>query len=128
MLSTLNKSAVKCFLKLSKELIKKKKRYIVPRDYDLNGRVISYKQAFIELGIINKDDIWNYILDLCEEDCFDVSNDRDTKYDMNSEMFEFIKEINGKNVYIKLTLRTSDNNDILVCLSFHESVSNGRRG
>lgn len=121
MLSTLDKSAVKIFLKASKELIRKRKRYIEPRYYDLNGKKVYYLQAILDLGIVKKEDIWNYILELKEEDCFDVSPDRDVKRDMNSEVFEFKKEINGQLAYIKLTLR-SNGEDKIICFSFHEDV------
>ena len=36
--------------------------------------------------------------------------------DFNTEMYVFLKMINGKKVYIKLTYRNK-----VVCLSFHES-------
>ncbi len=124
MLTTLDNAALKYFLKTSKDLIKKRKRIIIPRDYIINGEIINYKQAIIDIGIVKIDDIWNYILELKESECIDVSEDYDCKRDFNSEMFEFVKNINGKDVYIKLTLRTSRNNDILVCLSFHESNRN----
>ena len=124
MLTTLDNAALKYFLKISKDLIKKRKRIIVPRDYIINGEIINYKQAIIDIGIVKTDDVWNYVLDLKESECINVSIDHDRKRDFNSEMFEFVKNINGKDVYIKLTLRTSRNNDILVCLSFHESNRN----
>lgn len=124
MLTTLDNAALKYFLKISKDLIKKRKRIIVPRDYIINGKIINYKQAIIDIGIVKTDDVWNYVLVLKESECINVSIDHDRKRDFNSEMFEFIKNINGKDVYIKLTLRTSRNNDILVCLSFHESNRN----
>ncbi len=124
MLSTLDETALRHFLKISKDLIKSRKRTIVPRDYEINGEIINYKQAIIDIGIVKIEDVWNYVLDLEESECIDVSEDNDYRRDFNSEIFEFIKEINGKAVYIKLTLRTSNNNDILVCLSFHESNIN----
>lgn len=124
MLTTLDNTALKYFLKTSKDLIKRRKRIIVPRNYMINGKIINYKQAIIDIGIVKTDDIWNYVLDLKESECINVSIDYDHKRDFNSEMFEFIKNINGKDVYIKLTLRTSRNSDILVCLSFHESNRN----
>ena len=43
--------------------------------------------------------------------------DHDRWRDYNSEMYKFIKKINGKDVYIKLTI----NRKGLLCLSFHES-------
>lgn len=47
--------------------------------------------------------------------------DYDTRRDMNSEIFEFIKVINKKDVYIKLTI----NDRGAVCLSFHISNKGG---
>ncbi len=126
MLSTQDEIAVKSFLKISKDLIRRKKRYIEPRTYDINRKKVNYKQAIIDIGIINKEDIWKYILELKEEDCFDVSFDRDTRRDTNSEIFEFKKEINKKNVYIKLTYRET-NQGLVVCLSFHEDSKERRK-
>lgn len=124
MLSTLDKFAVRCFLKTSCDLIKKKRRQIEPRYYDINGRSVCYKQAIIDIGLISKEQVWDYVTKLIEEECFRVSRDYDKRRDLNSEIFEFIKIINEKEVYIKLTLRGGENNKIL-CLSFHESTKTG---
>lgn len=120
MLATLDKTALKSFLKESKILIKRKRRTIIPRDYDINGEKVYYIQAILDIGLLSKEQIWDYIIDLKEEECFRISNDYDLSRDFNSEMFEFIKIINGKRVYIKLTLKGGENDKIL-CLSFHES-------
>lgn len=121
MITTLDNTAVKSFLKIAKELIRRKKYKIIPRTYNLNGVRVNYKQAIIRIGIIRIESIWNYILELKEEDCFRVSKDIDLSRDTNSEVFEFIKVINGKRVYIKLTLK-NDGDDKVICLSFHEST------
>ena len=47
--------------------------------------------------------------------------DRDSHRDYNSKILIFIKKINHKDVYIKLTI----NRKGLLCLSFHESYKGG---
>jgi len=80
-----------------------------------NGKEINAKQALLDIGISNKKEIWKYIKSLEVQDCFRISKDRDFKRDFNSEIFEFKKIINKKDVYIKLTI----NDRGLLCLSFH---------
>lgn len=121
MITTLDNTAVKSFLKIAKELIRRKKYKIIPRTYNLDDVRVNYKEAIIRIGIIRIESIWNYILELKEEDCFRISKDIDLSRDTNSEVFEFIKVINGKRVYIKLTLK-NDGDDKVICLSFHEST------
>lgn len=55
-------------------------------------------------------------MDLNVQDCISVSFDYDVSRDYNTEMYVFLKMINGKKVYIKLTYRNK-----VICLSFHES-------
>ena len=55
-------------------------------------------------------------MDLNVQDCISVSSDYDVFRDFNTEMYVFLKMINGKKVYIKLIYRNK-----VVCLSFHES-------
>ncbi len=121
MITTLDNTAVKSFLKIAKELIRRKKYKIIPRTYNLDDVRVNYKEAIIRIGIIRIESIWNYILELKEEDCFRISKDIDLSRDTNSEVFEFIKVINGKRVYIKLNLK-NDGDDKVICLSFHEST------
>lgn len=121
MITTLDNTAVKSFFKIAKELIRRKKYKIIPRTYNLDDVRVNYKEAIIRIGIIRIESIWNYILELKEEDCFRISKDIDLSRDTNSEVFEFIKVINGKRVYIKLTLK-NDGDDKVICLSFHEST------
>ncbi len=104
------------FLNIAKKEIKKGNReFISYRFIKSNGKTVTTKQALLDIGIINSKEIWKYILELKPDECFKISKDYDNKRDFNSEMFEFIKLINKKQVYIKLTI-----NDVnLVCLSFH---------
>lgn len=116
MLSTLDKTAVSTFLKMAINEINKNNVYFVGyRTVESKGRKINAKQALLDIGIHNQKEIWSYIKTLEVDDCFRISKDRDFKRDFNSEMFEFKKIINKKNVYIKLTI----NNRGLLCLSFH---------
>lgn len=55
-------------------------------------------------------------MDLNVQDCISVGFDYDVSRYYNTEMYVFLKMINGKKVYIKLTYRNK-----VVCLSFHES-------
>lgn len=79
--------------------------------------MISAKQALIDIGIMKIEDIWHYILTLENKDCIKIERDRDYSRDMNSEVYIFKKNINGKDVYIKLTM----NDRGIICISFHES-------
>ncbi len=118
MLSTLDKDAVNSFLNICKKEIKRKRCIFVDyRILEINGKKISAKQALIDIGIMKISDIWNYVLKLTKEDCIKIDHDRDYLRDMNSEIYIFRKVINGKDVYIKLTI----NDKGVLCISFHES-------
>ena len=86
MLTTLDKTALKSFLRESKILIKRKRRVIIPRYYDINGKEVYYIQAILDIGLMNKEQIWDYIIDLKEEECFRISHDHDLSRDFNSEI------------------------------------------
>lgn len=118
MLSTLDIDAVNSFLKVCKREIEKRNCYFAGyRTININGKKISAKQALIDIGIMKVQDIWKYILDLGVNDCIKVDRDRDYSRDMNCEVYIFRKIINGKIVYIKLTM----NDRGIICISFHES-------
>ena len=118
MLNVLDKESVKLFLNISKREIKKGNCYFAfYRTINMNGKIVSAKQALIDIGIMKTQDIWNYILFLEVKDCIKIDRDRDSTRDMNSEVYIFKKLINKKIVYIKLTL----NNRGVICISFHES-------
>jgi hypothetical protein len=112
-LTKLDIESARMFLKMAAKEIKNKNYYIIPHKY-VNGRKIKSVELIYKIGISNVNDIWNYILELTSEDCVDVSMDYDSKRDMNTEIYEFKKIINGKKVYIKLTIRNK-----LICMSFH---------
>lgn len=106
------------FLEIVRREIDKGNRVFIDFRYiDSNGKRVSAKQGLIDIGITKSKLIWDYIKALTPQECFRVSRDYDVKRDMNSEMFEFMKRINNKDVYIKLTL----NDKGVVCLSFHIS-------
>lgn len=118
MINTFDLDVVNLFLKTCKSEINKKKCYFIGyRNLNINNKVISAKQALIDIGIMKEKDIWNYIKLLEAKDCFKIERDRDHFRDMNSEVYIFKKNINRKLVYIKLTI----NHKGLICISFHES-------
>ena len=117
MMATLTEDAIEDFLKTCRKEIKKGNCYFVAnRELKIKGRRKKAMQALYDLNIMSIDEIWDYILQLKKEDCIDVTFDHDSRRDTNSEIFIFKKKINGKNVYIKLTMRTSG----IICISFHE--------
>lgn len=117
MLSTLDKTAIKAFLAICKKEMKQGNCYFVNRTLIVNGKRITSKQALLDLGIMKKEQIWNYVLELKVTDCIKVDFDNNPKMDMNSEIYVFKKIINKKTAYIKLTMRTKG----IICISFHES-------
>ena len=118
MLSTLDLNIVNSFLKTCKNEIEKRNCYFVGyRKININGKVISAKQALIDIGIMREKDIWKHIQTLEAKDCIKIDRDRDYSRDMNSEIYVFKKIINGIMVYIKLTI----NDRGVICISFHES-------
>lgn len=117
MLSTLDKETVRIFLKLCQKEISKGNCYFINRTLNKNGRKISSKQALLDIGIMKKEQIWRHIFELKETDCIEISFDYDKNRDTNSEIYIFIKKINNKDIYIKLTMRESG----VICISFHES-------
>lgn len=65
MLSTLDLDAVNSFFKTCKNEIDKRNCYFVGyRKISINGKVISAKQALIDIGIMKEKDIWNHIKNL----------------------------------------------------------------
>ena len=121
-LSKIGEFAVNAFLNTSKKLIhKNKKQFIWYRELKINGKILTAKQALYDIGIFHEKELWNYILELNSADLIKIEMDRDSHRDYNSEMFVFIKKINHKDVYIKLTI----NRKGLLCLSFHESYKGG---
>ncbi len=122
MLSVLDKNTVSIFLKMARKEIEKNNVYFVGyRTVESNGKIKNAKQALLDIGINNLKEIWLHIKTLEVDDCFRISKDRDLKRDNNTEMFEFKKIINKKNVYIKLTI----NERGLLCLSFHLDNNGG---
>lgn len=118
MLSTLDLDTVNLFLKICKNEIKKGNCYFVGyRKININGKIISAKQALIDIGIMKEKDIWKHIQTLETKDCIKIDRDRDYSRDMNSEVYIFKKIINSKLIYIKLTI----NDRGVICISFHES-------
>ena len=116
--ATIDNVVVESFLKTVKREIKKGNRsFVGHRNVCSNGKVISAKQALLDIGIVKIKEIWDVILNLEVSDCFRISMDYDKTRDMNSEIFEFIKVYNKLNVYIKLLI----NDRGVVCLSFHIS-------
>lgn len=121
-LTKLDEFAVNAFLNTSKRLIhENKKEFAWYRRLDINGKVISARQALYDIGILNEKQLWNYVLELTSSELLYIDMDYDRRRDFNSEMYIFIKKINGKDVYIKLTI----NRRGLLCLSFHESYIGG---
>lgn len=118
MISLKDKETAKDFLNTCRrEIAKGNCIFIGYRTINIKGKNIPAKQALLDIGIMNKKQLWQHILELTEDECIDISFERDKNRDTNSEMFEFIKKINNFNVYIKLTI----NERGVVCLSFHES-------
>ena len=106
MLSTLDKNAVESFLKLcEKEVERKNVLFIKNRKINLNGRILTARQALAEIGIFIEKEIWRHVMDLNVQDCISVSSDYDASRDNNTEMYVFIIYINNIKVYIKLTYR-----------------------
>ena len=118
LLSILDLKSVDLFLKTCEKEINKGNSYFVDfRTLSINGKKISAKQALIDIGIMKEKQIWDFFLNLNIIYFFKVDFDYDTSRDMNSEIYVFIKELKGKDIYIKLTM----NEKGIICLSFHES-------
>jgi len=121
-LSKLDEFAVNSFLITAKKLIhENKKQFVWYRELKINGKILTVKQALYDIGIFLEKELWNYILELNPTELIKIEMDRDSHKDYNSEMFVFIKKINDKDIYIKLTI----NRKGLLCLSFHESYKGG---
>ena len=120
MLSSLDLAAVNSFLITARKEIDKNNAYFVYyRNVKSGNKVVNARQALLDIGIIKISEILNHIKELQPSDCFRISRDRDFSRDFNAEIYEFKKNINRKNVYIKLTI----NDKGLLCISFH--IDNG---
>lgn len=115
-----DEDTVNTFLKTCRSEIKKHNCYFVGyRSLNANGKKISAKQGLIDIGIMKTSDIWEHISNLEVSDCIKIGRDKDFSRDMNTEVFVFLKNINNKIIYIKLTL----NDRGVICISFHESYN-----
>ena len=120
MLSSLDLAAVNLFLITARKEIDKNNAYFVYyRNVKSGNKVVNARQALLDIGIIKISEIWNHIKELQPSDYFRISRDREFSRNFNAEIYEFKKNINRKNVYIKLTI----NDKGLLCISFH--IDNG---
>ena len=85
-----------------------KRRFQTRKDRD-------YLKALAEIGISEKQ-AWEYILSLNIN--FFVP-DKNPNYNRSNEALIFIRNINGKDVYIKLKVEKNNMEEETVCLSFH---------
>ncbi|MCV2231563.1 hypothetical protein [Paracholeplasma manati] len=97
------------FLTKAKKLITHKKRSVAAR--------ADFIQNLALIGILNIDEIWHHILSLTK---FQRLVDYKPAYDGGQEAYIFIKNIHGEDIYIKLKIEIQNNEEILVCLSFHK--------
>ena len=120
MLSSLDLAAVNSFLITARKEIDKNNAYFVYyRNVKSGNKVVNARQASLDIGIIKISEILNHIKELQPSDYFRISRDREFSRNFNAEIYEFKKNINRKNVYIKLTI----NDKGLLCISFH--IDNG---
>ena len=108
---------VKHFLSLARNEIRKGNFRLEPRkNIKVDGTAKNYKQCLFDLSI-TIEGVKEKIYSLKEEECYRISFDYDSSRDYNSEIFEFLTNVNNIITYIKLTI----NNVGLLCLSFHKS-------
>ena len=109
--------SVELFLNTVKREVKKgNRKFIYNRKVIYDGKVVSAKQALLDLGIVKEKQIWDYIVKLEACECKKIERERDFHRDYNDEMYIFESLINEIRTYIKLTI----NNHGVVCLSFHK--------
>ncbi len=114
----IDRQAVIFFLNLVKREVFKGNLVLIPRNnIQYDGKTVNYKQALIDLGIVNKRQVAMYISNLGVDDCFNISHDYNLKKDYNDDMYEFITYVNNIKTYVKLTI----NNYGVLCISFHKS-------
>ena len=89
MLSTFNLESVDIFLKICKREIEKGNCYFVLRTLTIKGKIITAKQALINIGIVKEKEIWQHILSLKASDCVKIEKDEDYK-----RAFDNLKVIN----------------------------------
>lgn len=102
------------FLEKAKSLIGKGQFEFVPRRKNI--------QFLADMGLT--------ILDAREEilslDASDYLRGPSADYDAEGFLWEFLTDIDGKKVYIKMKIDSACGHNILKCVSFHES-NDGRR-
>ena len=95
MLNTQDLDSINLFLNICKKEIKKGNCYFAGyRILDMNWKYVSAKQALINIGIMNINEIWRHISNLEMKDCIKIDYDHDISKDMNSEIYIFKKIIN----------------------------------
>ena len=105
-----NTSDVSSFLERSKILISKGDYDFVPRRKNL--------QALVAHGFTIVD-VKDNILSLMVSDYYKGPK-KDFDSNQPGDIWEFKKDVGGKQFYVKLKIQNRDGKDILKCLSFHE--------
>ncbi|MDE3840242.1 hypothetical protein C0966_12930 [Bacillus methanolicus] len=116
----MSEAEARLFLIEIKSLISQGRRDFITRWYNLpNGKRIRYTEALLSIGLTSIQQAWDEILKLKPRDYFKGPNpDRDRPND-GSQVWEFKKEVNGIQTYIKLKIDHRG----CVCMSFHEDWS-----
>ena len=119
----MDEKVVELFLKTVYREVNNGNWFLVPRkDIRYDGKIVNYKQALIDLGIVKVKQVEYYLTSLKAIDCFNISRDYDRRRDFNDDIYEFRIMVNKMETYVKLTI----NNRGVVCISFHKSDSSRR--
>ena len=100
---------LKLLAKMKKLVNQKKRRLVIRKDRD-------YVEELFELGI-TEEEAWNYILRL---NAYYYYHDLKPSYLKGGESLVFKTKINGLLAYIKLKIEKYNNEEEVVCLSFHK--------
>ena len=107
----MNQEQLKLLSKMKKLVSEGKRKFQIRKDRD-------YLKALAELEI-SEAEAWKIILSLNKNYYIPDSK---PNYSRTGEALTFIRNINGKNAYIKLKIEQNNNVDETVCLSFHISI------
>lgn len=100
---------IKLLSKMKKLIIKGCRKFCCRKDRD-------YIQELLDIGI-TEEDAWQEILSLSSRDYY--LDFKPFYYKNSDDALIFKKYINGYKVYIKIKIEQYNNNEMVVCLSFH---------
>lgn len=106
------------FLKLVREILIDESKFVLKKErfHEKSNPKFTTNTCMLELEYDNTD-VMEHIITLESKHYYQTKFD--DKGRGTSPLYVFIKEIQSKQVYIKLRIKENDNGEYVICISFH---------